>query len=72
MAYGFWEFWGAVAERLGFSHLGMSCFPSVAQTNIFAVGCVADATGVYGWEVGYFLCNCGRMKLFYEKRGKRY
>jgi len=37
--------------------------PSVAQTNIFAVGCVANATGVDGWELSDFLYDSGRMWL---------
>ena len=41
----------------------MSCLPSVAQTNIFAVGCVANATIVYGWELSYIWYNSGRMWL---------
>ena len=41
----------------------MSCLPSVAQTNIFAVGCVANATGVDGWELSDFLYDSGRMWL---------
>ena len=37
--------------------------PSVAQTNIFAVGCVANATGVDGWEISGILYDSGRMWL---------
>ncbi|WP_262480654.1 hypothetical protein [Alistipes sp. ZOR0009] len=35
--------------------------PSVAQTNIFAVGCVANATGVNGWELSGILYDSCRM-----------
>ena len=41
----------------------MSCLPSVAQTDIFAVGCVANATGVDGWELSDFLYDSGRKWL---------
>jgi hypothetical protein len=40
--------------------LAMFDLPSVAQTNISVVGCVADATGVYGWLVDAGLWGGGR------------
>ena len=42
--------------------MAKSDLPSVAQTNISAVGCVANATGVDGWKVGNLLYGNGRMK----------
>ena len=37
--------------------------PSVAQTNIFAVGCVANATIVYGWVLSDIWYGSGRRWL---------
>jgi len=50
----------AAAERLWLAFLAMFDLPSVAQRDISVVGCVADATGVYGWLVDAGLWGGGR------------
>jgi hypothetical protein len=50
----------AAAERLWLAFLSMFDLPSVAQIDISVVGCVADATGVYGWLVDAGLWDGGR------------
>ena len=42
--------------------MAKSDLPSVAQTRISAVGCVANATGVDGWKVSSLLYGSGRIK----------
>jgi len=51
-----------VAERLSFTPRVMNCLPSVAQTNIFAVGCVASPRVLADGMFGAFICGSGRMK----------
>ena len=40
----------------------MSCLPSVAQTNIFAVGCVASPRVLAGGVGNFLICRSGRIK----------
>ena len=53
---------GAVIERLNFTPRVMSCLPRVAQTNIFAVGCVASPRVLADGRFGTFIYGSGRRK----------
>ena len=66
-AYGFLRLCGAVAERLRFAHLVVRCLPSVAQTNIFAVGCVASPRVLADVRVVFYYGIAAGRSFFYER-----
>ena len=58
----------AAAERLWLAFLAMLDLPSVAQTNISVVGCVADATFITDVALvrGFGVAAEGRLALCYS------